>query len=167
MDVLAGGWELAVVAYFQTGQFLTPLWSGPDPTGTAYTESDSPAFVTIRPNIFRNPNLPSDQRSLNQWFDPAAFGPPTPGNFGTSAKGVVIGPGSTVWHTTMGKYVSLYERLRLRFEMTAFNVFNHPNWANPRMNITSSPGRITGVVGRNDLDSLGPRQLRASLRLEF
>jgi hypothetical protein len=51
--------------------------------------------------------------------------------------------------------------------MTAFNVFNHPNWANPRMNITSSPGRITGVVGRNDLDSLGPRQLRASLRLEW
>jgi hypothetical protein len=157
----------AVVAFYQTGQFLTPLWSGPDPTGTAFTENDSPAFVTIRPNILRNPNLPSDQRSLTHWYDPTAFAPPTPGNFGTSAKGVVIGPGSTVWHTTVGKYLNFYEQLRLRLEMSAFNLFNHPNWANPRMNITSSPGRITGVVGRNDLDNLGPRQLRASLRLEW
>ena len=167
VNALAGGWELSVVAFYQTGQFLTPLWSGPDPTGTAYTDSASPADVTIRPNILYNPNLPSDKRSLQQWYDPKAFSAPAPGNFGTSAKGVVIGPGSTVWHATAGKYVSLYERMRLRLEMSAFNIFNHPNWANPRMNITSSPGRITGVVGRNDLDSLGPRQLRASLRLEW
>jgi len=66
----------------------------------------------------------------------------------------------------VGKYVNLYEQVRLRFEMTAFNVFNHPNWANPGMNITSSPGRITGVVGRNDLDSLGPRN-SSDLRLEW
>jgi len=51
--------------------------------------------------------------------------------------------------------------------MSAFNIFNHPNWGNPRTNITSAPGVITSVVGRNDLDNIGPRQLRAGLRLEW
>jgi hypothetical protein len=156
-----------VVTLDQTGQFLTPYWTGPDPTGTAYTDSSTPATVRIRPNIYGNPNLPSDQRSVSMWFDPTVFGPPTPGSFGTSGKGVVIGPGSSVWHVSLAKYFQIWERARLRGEITAFNVFNHPNWANPNMNIRSAPGVISNVVGRNDLDSIGPRSLRASLRLEW
>jgi hypothetical protein len=166
-DTAFGGWELSIVALAQTGQFLTPYWSGPDPTGTAYTDSSTPATVTIRPNILRNPNLPSDQRSVSRWFDPTAFAAPTAGSFGTSGKGVVIGPGSSVWHVSIAKYIRLFERLQLRPELTAFNVLNHPNWANPNMNIRSSAGVIQNVVGRNDLDSIGPRNLRASLRLEW
>jgi hypothetical protein len=162
-----GGWELGAVNLTQTGQFLTPLWTGPDPTGTAYTESSTPARVTIRPNILRNPNLPADQRSVTRWFDASAFAPPTPGSFGTSSRGVIIGPGSTVTHVSLAKYINFTERVRLRPEFSAFNIFNHPNWANPRTNITSAPGVISGVVGRNDLDSSGPRSLRASLRLEW
>jgi len=167
LDTAVGGWELSVVTLDQTGQFLTPYWTGPDPTGTAYTDSSTPATVRIRPNIYGNPNLPSDQRSVSMWFDPTVFGPPTPGSFGTSGKGVVIGPGSSVWHVSLAKYFQIWERARLRGEITAFNVFNHPNWANPNMNIRSAPGVISNVVGRNDLDSIGPRSLRASLRLEW
>jgi hypothetical protein len=166
-DTILGGWELSVVSLNQTGQFLTPYWSGPDPTGTAYTDSLTPATVRIRPNILHNPNLPGDQRSVSMWFDPTAFAAPTPGSFGTSAKGVIIGPGSSVQHVSIAKYIRLRERLQLRPELTAFNVFNHPNWANPGTNIRSAPGVIRGVVGRNDLDSIGPRNLRASLRLEW
>ena len=162
-----GGWELSVVTINQTGMFLTPLWTGPDPTGTAFTTSSTPATVTIRPNILRNANLPSEQRTVSRWFDPSAFAPPARGSFGTSAKGVVVGPGSAVTHVSLAKYIGIYERLRLRPEISAFNVFNHPNWANPGMNITSAPGVISGVVGRNDLDSSGPRTLRASLRIEW
>jgi hypothetical protein len=167
VDGVFGGWELSVVTLDQTGQFLTPYWTGPDPTGTAYTDSLTPATVRLRPNIYGNPNLPSGQRSVSQWFNPAVFGAPTPGSFGTSGKGVIIGPGSSVWHLSIAKNVQLWERVRLRPEFTAFNVLNHPNWANPGLNIRSAPGVIRGVVGRNDLDSIGPRNLRASLRLEW
>ncbi|HUS06692.1 MAG TPA: TonB-dependent receptor [Bryobacteraceae bacterium] len=167
VDTVFGGWELSGVNLTQTGQFLTPFWNGPDPTGTRYSASSTPARVTLRPNMLRNPNLPSGERSVTRWFDATAFGPPTPGSFGTSAKGVIIGPGSTVTHLSLAKYIKFTERLALRPEFSAFNVFNHPNWANPRTNITSAPGVISGVVGRNDLDSSGPRTLRASLRLEW
>jgi hypothetical protein len=167
VDSALGGWELGVVTLDQTGQFLTPYWTGPDPTGTAYTDSLTPATVQIRPNVYGNPNLPSDQRSVARWFDPSVFGAPTPGSFGSAGKGIVIGPGSSVWHVSLAKYITIGERVRVRPEMTAFNVFNHPNWANPNMNIRSSPGVIRNVVGRNDLDSIGPRNLRASLRVEW
>jgi hypothetical protein len=166
-DTAFGGWELSVVTLAQTGMFLTPLWTGPDPTGTAFTTSSTPATVTIRPNILRDPNLPSDQQSLSRWFDASAFTAPDRGSFGTSAKGVIVGPGSTVAHVSLAKYINIYERVRLRPEISAFNVFNHPNWSNPGTNITSAPGVISSVVGRNDLDSIGPRSLRASLRLEW
>jgi hypothetical protein len=52
-----GGWELAGTYTLQSGTFLTPSWSGPDPTGTAYTTSRTPAQVTIRPDELRSPNL--------------------------------------------------------------------------------------------------------------
>src|SRR5439155_25906592 len=80
-----------------------PAWSGPDPTGTAYTTSTTPATVTLRPNHLHNANIPSDQRSLQRWFDPTAFAPPTPGSFGTAAQGVIIGPGISTLHGGMSR----------------------------------------------------------------
>ena len=60
---IAGGWDISMVYQYYSGQFLTPLWTGPDPTGTAFTSSGTPASVTIRPNQLHDPNLPSDERS--------------------------------------------------------------------------------------------------------
>ena len=114
VDGILGRWELSVVTLIQTGQFLTPTWTGPDPTGTAFTTSTTPATVTIRPNILRDPNVDPDQRSLNRWFDASAFAPPVRGSFGTSAKGVIVGPGSSVLHVSLAKYIPIRERLRLR-----------------------------------------------------
>jgi len=44
------GWQLSTIYSWTSGDFLTPTWTGPDPTGTAYTTSRTPAQVTIRPN---------------------------------------------------------------------------------------------------------------------
>lgn len=72
-DALVGGWQISLVGLLTSGQFLTPTWTGPDPTGTVFTTSRTPPNVTIRPNQLRDPNLPSDQRSIDRWFDPTAF----------------------------------------------------------------------------------------------
>jgi hypothetical protein len=167
VDGVLGGWELSVIGIKQTGQFLTPTWSGPDPTGTAYTTSATPANVTIRPDILYNPNLPSDQRTVGRWFDPAAFTAPARGRFGTSAKGVIIGPGVDALHVSIAKEIVMYERLRLRPQLAAFNILNHPNYSNPNTSITSAPGVISGIGLGNDLDSTGPRSLSLSLRLDW
>jgi hypothetical protein len=95
---------------YYSGQFLTPLWTGPDPTGTAFTTSRTPANVTIRPDHLRDANLPADERSVNRWFDLGAFSAPQPGNCGTAVKGTIMGPDVNVWHAGIYKNFALSER---------------------------------------------------------
>jgi hypothetical protein len=171
-NLAVGGWEISGIYSFHSGQFLTPLWTGPDPTGTAYTTSSTPANVTIRPDHLHDANLPDDQRSVNRWFDPTAFGAPAQGRFGTSARGVIKGPGVNVWHAGFFKNFIFNERMRLRWELTATNFFNHPNWSNPVVNITQAAnvGVISGVGGVNGAstgDQPGARSFRMGLRFEF
>src|SRR5262249_35609564 len=44
-NAIIGDWESAWIFSYYSGQFLTPQWSGPDPTGTAFTSSRTPATV--------------------------------------------------------------------------------------------------------------------------
>ncbi len=169
MRTLAAGWEVSAIYSSYSGQFLTPTWTGPDPTGTAFSNNRTPAQVTIRPDALRNGNLNSSSQSVNRWFDATAFGAPATGRFGTSAKGVIKGPGSAIMNTGLFKRIDLTERVRLRLEITSTNFFNHPNYDNPAMNITATAnvGVITAVGGVSSLDSSGARSFRTGIRLEF
>ena len=167
-NLLIGGWEISGIYTAQTGMFLTPFWTGPDPVGIASTTSD-PAEVTIRPDVLKNPNTGPHTHDL--WFDPNSFTPPAAGRFGTSGKGVIKGPGVNVWSAGLHKDFMFGERAKLRWEMTANNIMNHPNWQNPSTNITdSSAGVITsdgGVTNGSVGDRAGARAFRMGLRLQF
>jgi hypothetical protein len=166
---LLNGWELNAVYSLFSGEFLTPQWTGPDPTGTAFTNSRTPAQVTIRPNHLRDANIPASQRSTSTWFDVSAFASPAQGRYGTAAKGVIKGPASEVVNAGIAKHFSLGERARIRWELTATNLFNTPNYSNPNTNITSAGtvGVITEAGGELDLDAAGPRSFRMGLRFEW
>ncbi len=129
----------------------------------------TPAEVTIRPDILRNPNLPSGQRAIDHWFDTSAFAEPPLGRFGTSAKGTIIGPGINLWHLGLHKDFRFTERAKLRWEMTAVNAFNHPNWGPPSTDISdaSSAGVIGYVGGSSWGDITGMRLFRMALRLTW
>ena len=173
LNLAVGGWEISGIYSYYSGQFLTPSWSGPDPTGTAYTTSRTAPVVGLRPDMLRNPNLPSDQRTVNRWFDAGAFGAPQAGQFGTSAKGVIKGPWVNVWHMGLFKNFDFGEKApRLRWELTATNIFNHPNWSNPATNISQAAqvGVISGVGGVNGSstgDQPGARSFRMGIRAEW
>src|SRR5262249_17443911 len=151
---------------FYSGQFLTPQWTGNDPTGTAFTSSRTPAQVTIRPDQLRDPNFPVSQRTVDRWFDVSAFGAPAAGRFGTSAKGVIKGPGSSIVYAGLAKTFKIAERWQLRWDMTATNFFNSTNLTNPGTVVTSlaAAGVITGAGSEQPLDSGGPRSFRMGLR---
>jgi hypothetical protein len=166
---LLHGWEWSTIYSMFSGEFLTPQWTGIDPVGTAFTNSRTPAQVTIRPNHLRNANLPASQRSSERWFDPDAFAPPMPGSYGNAAKGVIKGPGSQIVNAGLARNFGIGESFRLRWEMTATNFFNSTNLNNPATNITTlaNVGIITGAGGEQDLDSGGPRVFRMGLRLQW
>ena len=74
----------------------------------------------------------------------------------------------------MGLFKSFYlrESIRLRWELTATNFFNHPNYNNPATNISqaASVGVISGVGlvnGASTGDQPGARNFRMGLRLEW
>ncbi|MEX2260653.1 MAG: TonB-dependent receptor [Bryobacteraceae bacterium] len=172
VNLLVGGWEVSGIYSLHSGQFLTPLWTGPDPVGIAPTTARARPNVTIRPDHLRDANLPGDQSAVNRWFDTGAFSGPALGSFGSSAKGVIKGPGVNVWHVGFFKNINFTETMRLRWELTATNFFNHPNYSNPNTNIsqTANVGVISGVGGVNGAstgDQPRERSFRMGLRFEF
>jgi hypothetical protein len=173
-NLAVGGWQTSAVYSYYSGQFLTPFWTGPDPTGIAFTPSRTPANVTLRPDHLRNANLSGSQRRVGRWFDASAFAPLSAGlgRFGTAAKGVIKGPGVNVWHVGFFKTFPITESILLRWELTATNFFNHPNYSNPATNISqqANVGVISGVGGVNGAstgDQPGARAFRMGVRVEW
>jgi hypothetical protein len=171
-NLAVGGWQIMAATTWGTGFFLSPSWSGPDPTNTRYTASSSVPTATLRPNILQNPNLPSGQRSVNDWYNVAAFGAPSPGAFGTSAKSTIVGPGTFTVDSGLAKNFSFTEtgRFKVRFEFAGTNILNHPNWGNPGLTINTlaSAGIISSTAsGGGGLDPSGARAFRLGLRAEW
>ncbi|MCI0720515.1 MAG: TonB-dependent receptor [Acidobacteria bacterium] len=170
LNLFIAGWELTSIFTADTGRFLTPFWCGPDPTGTAFTETRDPAFVCRRPDLLRDPNLAKSQRTIDRFFDTAAFATPPVGRFGTSAKHVIKGPGINVFNASLSKTIPLDDKgSRLRLELMARNLFNHPNYSNPNTDISSvgQAGVISGAYGVHGPDSPLWRLFRAGVRVEW
>jgi Carboxypeptidase regulatory-like domain/TonB dependent receptor-like, beta-barrel len=171
VDLALGGWQVSMVGYLQSGLFLTPTITIPDPTGTRFTASASRPNVSFRPDQLRDAAV-SDP-SINQWFDPTAFAAPGLGLFGTAARGSILGPGLNVWHAGLHKtfHVSAHQGAPIfRLELTSTNVFNHPQWANPSTNVTSTnvtAGKITNTGGPTPWQQAGARTLRLGVRAEW
>lgn len=167
-DGVLGGWLVSGIYIYERGNFLTPSWTGPDPTGTRFANAGQRAIVTIRPDQLRNPNL--DNPTIQRWFDVSAFAAPPVGRFGTSAKGVIIGTPINVFHASLAKNFIFRERIRLKLEALGTNVLNHPNYAAPNTNITAgiNAGAITSVIDRNaKFDSAVTREFQLQLRVEW
>jgi hypothetical protein len=174
-DFIVGGWRLSGIATVSTGDWLTPVISGYDSTGTGITSG--------RPDRIANGNLPANQRNANEWFNVAAFtlpgaNPATPltaptgpiGRFGNSGVGIIEGPGYWQVDTSVYKTLPLpSERIKAYLFANATNLFNHPNLADPGMDITvpSTAGRITGLRSDSNASGIGMRQLQLGIRLKF
>src|SRR5439155_19391308 len=123
-----GQWQASRTLTFQTGQPLTAIL----PTALSGTQSNG----TDRPDLIVNPELPSDQRNPNHWFDAAALRPPpvffdSRGPFsipGSEGRNVITGPGLSDWDLSVQRHFRLNERTGLVFRSDLFNLTNHHNF---------------------------------------
>ncbi len=167
-DGVLGGWLLSGIYNYERGNFISPSWTGADPTGTRFAAGGQRAVVTLRPDQLRDPNL--DNPTIARWFDVSAFGAPPIGRFGTSAKGVIISTPINVFHASLAKNFTFRERLRIKLEALGTNVLNHPNYAAPNTSITAgvAAGTVTAVIDRNaKFDSANTREFQLQLRIEW
>jgi hypothetical protein len=127
VNALAGNWKLSTTIRTRTGLGLTPTYTGADPSNTN--------TFSGRPDVIRNPNLPSGQRSPDHWYDVSAFvvPPANAGRFGNAGRNLVDGPGAFRMDAGIFKFIPLKEQLRIVVSVTSNNVLNHPDysWGRP------------------------------------
>lgn len=183
VDAIAGGWSVSTILTLQSGPYLTPVFTGGDPSGT-----NAPRRGTQRPDRLGAATGAVSNPTAAQWLDRSAFVCPgrepgalqfncsvgvVPGRdpapiarFGNSGVGIVEGPGTIGWNMGMTKRFHLAERFGLRLEGTFTNLPNYVNLSDPNLVINDNNfGRITSARGGEVFG--GGRTGQVSLRVEF
>jgi len=127
-----GGWQLNMLLNLSTGNWFTPLISGPDPTNTNQT--------TLRPDVV-TPTI-AMPRTVNEWFDPNAFATPANGSWGNAGRGIIEGPGYVLANLGLQKTVRLEKLGAVQVVMSFANVLNHTNLGEPSGGGSPLPGQV-------------------------
>ncbi len=177
-NALIGGWQVSSIFLIQSGPYLTPYFSGGDPSGTG----SGVIGRAQAPDILSNPNI--NNPTAGNWFNTGAFtcpgvanwvpgtaclignGQGNPiGRFGNAGVGSVIGPGTVNLNAGISKRFAITERISMKIEGSFTNVLNHVNLANPILSIdNSSVGQITSARGS---DFGGSRTGQVGARIDF
>lgn len=160
LDEVIGGWQMTTIYNYQSGEPFT-IYSGVETTNTQHT---STAIISgAQPGTGLTYNVPgvlgpvlyqtgalvtsaTGQTCRSTTDGKTTFCIPAAGQQG-SGRNSVRGPG--FWNADAGlrKNFTLTERFKLQFFADAFNVFNHPNFENPRNATTGSPNILSSSFG--------------------
>lgn len=168
LTLLARDWSLEGVIVARSGFPFNGVVLFASPGG-ALAES-RPDFVPGDPIWISSRTAPGG-RTLN----PAAFSVPSTPRQGTEGRNDIPGFGLTQVDLSLGRKFPLTERIGLQFRADAFNLLNHPNFANPlafvefgSFFLSSTKMLNQGLGGLSPLfQEGGPRSLQLSLKLTF
>ncbi len=154
LSPVLSNWSTSGVITLQDGSPFNPVYFGTD-----FANSGTPNRPNVVPGV--SVNLPGDQRTAEQWFNPAAFSDPAPYTFGNAGRNTLPSPGVEIVDFALRRTFTLRERATLQFRAEGFNVLNHPNWGIPGQYPDFGPffGRIF-VSGE-------PRRFQLGLRADF
>ena len=151
LDLLAGGWQI---------QGIT-TWRGGFPFTVAATGNASNTQSGDRPDLVSSPRLGSSERSIERWFDTAAFRRQAQFAFGNAGRNLLSGPGLANFDVSAFKNFLFRERSTLQFRAEVFNLSNTANFGNPGAALgTAAFGLIRSTVAP-------PRQYQFAVKLLF
>jgi len=194
------GWQVSGTAFWHSGLPFSVLSTPYSANGNGIVNGSGPQFASIAPGVplyEHNPIPGVTQPGTIQWLNPNAFvstvdpstgacyGGDTPQNcqFGNLGRNALRGPDFAWSDFYLTKWFPVTERVKLRFDVQFFNVFNHPNFALPSMVLAGIPGKPSTLTGFGALSyttspptgllgvGLGgdstPRMIAFQLRMEF
>jgi outer membrane receptor protein involved in Fe transport len=193
MKKLTNGWGVNGIVTVQSGQPFALNYNFED-------DFDGSGEGFGRPDVVGPIHYSSDPRNF---LDLTSFGVPCsypagggdgtastciPGtrHFGTEGRNSLRGPHFRQFDFSLFKNTAITERLKLELRFEAYNIFNHPNFANPLLpafiadaapNGVGSDGRSIGTLGLSAtgdvgigypfLGSGGPRTLQIGAKFTF
>ncbi|HVD91865.1 MAG TPA: hypothetical protein VNC21_06270, partial [Vicinamibacterales bacterium] len=156
---LYGGWQVSGILLLRGGLPLTVTQAqGVQSTGTGN-----------RPNRVCDGRLSNP--TIDHWFDTSCFVSPADvtGTYGDAGRGIIRGPGafnidaSVIKNTKIGRYTT-------EFRVEAFNLLNHPQFANPNTQIgNAAVGTISAMLSSPSCSLCGTteRQVQLGLKVRF
>src|SRR5208283_3995883 len=90
--------------------------------------------------------------AVTEWFNPACYSLQTPGTLGNVGRNTIIGPGIAQLDMALVKDTRIQkisEAFHIQFRAEAYNLFNHPQFAQPGNTVFSSiasPTNPNGVI---------------------
>jgi outer membrane receptor protein involved in Fe transport len=147
-------WQFSGLITLQDGTPLNPFYFAAD-----IANSGTPN----RPNVVpgQSISLPSSQRSVDRWFNTAAFSDPAPNTFGNAGRNIIPGPGNEVVDIALHRRFVIRERATLEIRAESFNLLNHPNYGIP------GPYPDFGPFFGKILSTGDPRRLEFGTRFDF
>ena len=194
------GWQVSGTAFWHSGIPFSVLSTPYSANGNGIVNGSGPQFASVVPGqpLYEHNPIPGvTQPGTVQWLNPDAFvsavdpstgacvggDNPTNCQFGTLGRNALRGPDFAWSDFYVTKWFALTERVKLRFDVQFFNVFNHPNFGLPSLVLAGIPGKPTTQTGFGALTyttspptgllgvGLGgdstPRMIAFQLRLEF
>jgi Carboxypeptidase regulatory-like domain len=194
------GWQVSGTVFWHSGIPFSVLSTPYSANGNGIVNGSGPQFASVVPGVplyEHNPIPGVTQPGTVQWLNPDAFvstvdpstgaclGGDSPKNcqFGNLGRNALRGPNFAWSDFYLTKWFPLTERLKMRFDVQFFNVFNHPNFALPSMvqagipgnpstqtgfgAITSTTSPPTGLLGVGLGGDSTPRMIAFQLRVEF
>ncbi len=194
------GWQVSGTVFWHSGIPFSVLSTPYSANGNGIVNGSGPQFASVVPGqrLYEHNPIPGvTQPGTVQWLNPDAFvsavdpstgacaGGDSSANcqFGTLGRNALRGPDFAWSDFYITKWFTLTERVKLRFDVQFFNLFNHPNFGLPNMVLAGIPGKPTTQTGFGALTyttspptgllgvGLGgdstPRMIAFQLRLEF
>jgi hypothetical protein len=151
-SAITRGWQFSTLGSLQSGDPLQISDGGKDISLSAQDQD--------RPNVVLPGSVYPATKTVQEYFNPAAFATQPAGTFGDLGRDAVYGPGSIQFDAAFSRPFHLKESKRIDFRADFFNIMNHGNWSNPVTSITSSTfGQITSFGS--------PRIIQMALKLYF
>ncbi len=128
VDEAIGGWQVSPTIVWTSGFPYTLTTSSNNSFDQTGNGQQFPNQISSSPN-------PS-HKTLNEWYNPAAFEQPTAGTYGDTRRNSLYGPQYLLVNAAVGKTFHIpWENIGLEIRASANNVLNHPSFAAPNASI--------------------------------
>jgi len=153
-----GGWQISGLLLARSGYPFT-VFQAQNPLSTM---TNNVPGLLYRPDRIGSGEL--DHPTIDRWFDTSAFKQPieTTATFGNAGRNILRGPGQFTIDAALAKHTTI-GKVGTEIRIEAFNLLNHPVFANPAATIGSSnAGTISSLMPFTPM-----RQLQVGAKVRF